>query len=179
MHQCYQRWKPSSSQSRLVGELAFVTVMIRCGCIGRGVGNPALALPALETVFLPAQAHLECALSAILILWYCLEGGQRSMPQRFQRWKPSSSQSSLVGELALVTIMTRYDCILGGQAPAFPALETLFLSAQARWEVGICDCDDVCSLAPALPALESLFPPAPAHWEWAGVSVMVRCDCPG
>ena len=67
----------------------------------------------------------------------------------------------------------------GEHAPMLPALETLFLPAQARWEVSICDCYDVCSLAPALPALESLFPQAPARWEWAGVSVMVRCDCPG
>ena len=144
-----------------------------------GVGSPALALPALETVFFPAQAHLECALSAILIRWYCLEGRRRSMPQGSQRWKPYSSQSSLVGELGLVTVMIRCDCTWWCQAPTFPALETFFLPAQARWEVSICDCYDVCSLAPALPALESLFPPAPAHWEWAGVSVLVRCDCPG
>ena len=79
-----------------------VTVMTRCDYLRWA---QASALSGMETFFPPAQANLERALLAIMIRWYCLEGGGGCMHQRYQGWKPSSSQPRLVGKLEFVIVM--------------------------------------------------------------------------
>ena len=116
-------------------ESAVVTVMTRCDYLRWA---QASALSGMETFFPPAQANLERALLAIMIRWYCLEGCMGSMHQCYQRWKPSSSQPRLVGELAFVTVMIRCGYIgRGGEpCPSAPSAGNRLLPSPSPF--GVC-----------------------------------------
>ena len=99
--------------------------------------------------------------------------------QRFQRWKPSSSQPRLVGKLAFVTVM-----MCAALPQRSQRWKAYFPQPRPTGSGLVCLCWFVVTAldefeSPALPALKTLFLPAQVQRASEFVTVVIRGDCTG